>query len=566
MALIHILLISVHCQLARKVLTDRMGAIALHAVYEFTPHTDATLEENILQSPDKDPYKKIAESTNFQQHQHRLTDEQSAEQWVAATSDRFLRRFVNSWLFIAFALWMFLLVRMPTIQYPSYIMLAAGVPARFAIHRGWMRLARRLFIIPLCVGVIAVPLLVNGVRTPVIANMPMLVLMAGWMLGRRAMAVLSALFVASVILFFLAETNGWITLNSPLRTPEVWAMVWVSVTCVTGIVAWSLVGNYETNYFQQRESQRRLATALEGAEAANRELAESLDFNETVILNSPLPIGVYAGNGQCVLVNDAYATLVGATRDALLSQNLHHIGSWQTSGLLDDCLSALHTGKPQAREIHIQSTFNKDVWVDCRIIPTHLKGEHHLLIQFFDLTARKRMEETLRNFAFHDSLTMLPNRRLLLDRLGQALRASKRLNNYVGVLFIDLDKFKTLNDTHGHDVGDQLLIEVAKRLRLVVRETDTVARLGGDEFVVLLMGLGDNHGKAATHATLITDKIHRALNAEYQLGELRYHGSASVGVKLFLGEGGDADQVLKEADMDMYEAKKSKTRKPRLVS
>lgn len=522
------------------------------------------LGESILQSPDT--YKKIAESTSFQQYQYHPTDEQSAEQWVAATSDHFLRRFVNAWLLFACALWVFLLVRMPTIQYPSYIMLAAGVPARFAIHRGWMRLARHLFIIPLCAGVIAVPLLVNGVRTPVIANMPMLVLLAGWMLGRRAMAILSALFVASVILFFLAETNEWLALNSPLRSPEVWTMVWVSVTVVTGIVAWSLVGNYETNYFLERESQNRLTTALEGAEAANLELAESLEFNETVILNSPLPIGVYAGSGQCLLVNDAYAKLVGATREALLSQNLHDIESWQTSGLLDDCLSALHTDKPQAREIHIQSTFGKDVWVDCRIIPTHLKGEHHLLIQFFDLTARKRMEETLRNFAFHDSLTMLPNRRLLLDRLSQALRASKRQNSYIGVLFIDLDKFKTLNDTQGHDVGDQLLIEVANRLRQVVRETDTVARMGGDEFVVLLMGLGDSHGKAATHATLIKDKIHRALNTEYRLGELRYHGTASVGVKLFLGEDGDADQVLKEADMDMYEAKKSKTRKPRLVS
>jgi len=512
------------------------------------------------------PHQQLTESTSFEIPHRRLTDEQSAAKWVAATSDRFLRRFVNAWLLFAVVLWAFLFARMPNIQYPSYIMLAAGLPARFAIHRGQMNLARRLFIIPLCVGVVAVPLLVSGVRTPVIANMPMLVLAAGWMLGRRAMAILTSLFIASVILFFLAETNGWVVLSNPMRTPEVWTMVWVSVTLVTCIVAWSLVGNYETNFFRERASQQQLADALDGAEAANRELAESLEFNETVILNSPLPIGVYAGNGQCVLVNDAYAQLVGATRAGLLSQNLHDILAWKTSGLLDDCLAALENRQPHEREIHIESSFGKNVWVDCRIIPTCLKGEHHLLIQFFDLTARKLAEETLRNFAFHDALTMLPNRRLLLDRLSQALRASKRLNNYVGVLFIDLDKFKSLNDAHGHDVGDRLLIEVANRLRAVVRETDTVARLGGDEFVVLLVGLGDSHGKAATHTTLITDKIHRALHTEYQLGELPYRGSASVGVKLFLGEDGDADHVLREADMNMYAAKKSKTLRPRLVS
>jgi diguanylate cyclase (GGDEF)-like protein/PAS domain S-box-containing protein len=284
-----------------------------------------------------------------------------------------------------------------------------------------------------------------------------------------------------------------------------------------------------------------------------------------VIVNSPLPIGVYAASGQCVLVNDAYATLVGTTRDALLTQNMHDIATWKASGLLDDCLRAMTSRQPQTREIHIESSFGNEVWVDCRIIPTPLKGENHLLIQFVDLTERKRAEETLRNFAFHDALTMLPNRRLLLDRLSQALRASKRLNSHIGVLFIDLDKFKSLNDARGHEVGDRLLVEVANRLRTIVRETDTVARLGGDEFVVLLVGLGETQDSAAAHTTRVTEKIRHALDAEYQLGELTYRGSASVGVKLFLGEDGDPDRILKEADMDMYASKKSK-RRPRLVS
>jgi diguanylate cyclase (GGDEF)-like protein/PAS domain S-box-containing protein len=305
--------------------------------------------------------------------------------------------------------------------------------------------------------------------------------------------------------------------------------------------------------------QRRLAEALEQAEVANRELAEALESNETIILNSPLPMGVYDASGQCVLANEAHAQLVGGTRKALLAQNLHHIVSWQESGLLDDCLVAQETHTPQRREVHLRTSFGKEVWVECRILPTYLKGEQHLLIQHFDLTERKRTEETLRHYAFHDSLTLLPNRRLLLDRLGQALLLSKRHNTHMAVLFLDLDRFKKLNDAHGHDVGDKLLVEVANRLRNIVRNCDTVARYGGDEFVVLLEGLDANAGLAAEAAEAIADKIRRALSADYELGSIVHQCSASVGIKLILNRDTDADQILKEADIAMYRVKREIT-------
>lgn len=301
---------------------------------------------------------------------------------------------------------------------------------------------------------------------------------------------------------------------------------------------------------------RQLSEALEHAEATNRDLIDALDFNETIILNSALSMGVYAANGQCTLANDAYAQLVGATCEALLAQNFHAIGSWQKSGLLDDCLAALAHHNPPPREIRLVTSFGKKIWVEYRILLTHLKGENHLLIQFFNLTESKRVEERLHHFAFYDSLTKLPNRRLLLDRIGQALRTSKRQNSHVAVLFLDLNKFKALNDAHGHDVGDQLLIEVANRLLTVVRASDTVARFGGDEFIVLLEGLGAKPDQAAEYAATVTDKIHRALSVEYVLGDIRHQGSASVGIKLFLGGDGDPDQLLKEADRAMYEEKK----------
>jgi diguanylate cyclase (GGDEF)-like protein/PAS domain S-box-containing protein len=321
------------------------------------------------------------------------------------------------------------------------------------------------------------------------------------------------------------------------------------------------MGKMQERLFSARSELERVNLGLEETVAERTQhLSEALEFNQTILLNSPLAMGVYAANGQCVLVNDAYATLVGATREALLAQNFHHIAAWQASGLLGDCLTALEHHTQQQREANVHSSFGKSLWFEYRILPTHLYGEEHLLIQFFDLTERKRMEEELREFAFHDSLTGLPNRRLLLDRLEQAQRASKRQNSHLAVLFIDLNNFKQFNDTHGHDLGDKLLVEVGRRMLSVMRECDTVARLGGDEFIVLLEGLGADPNQAAALATSVADKIKAVLGTELEFGDILHRGSASIGIKLFLGNDLDPGQILKEADTAMYEAKKGASR------
>ena len=285
-------------------------------------------------------------------------------------------------------------------------------------------------------------------------------------------------------------------------------------------------------------------------------LSEALDFNETMLLNTPIPMGIYDESGQCELANEAFAQLVGATVEQLMAQNFHAIASWKSTHLLDDSLAALRLHTPQQREAHMVTSFGKDVWFEYRILPRHLKGQQHLLIQFFDLTERKRVEDALRGLAFHDTLTQLPNRRLLLDRLTQALRLGRRENSYLAVLFIDLNKFKQVNDTYGHETGDQMLIEVANRLQCIVRESDTVARLGGDEFVVLLSGLGTDSERAAQHAETTVEKIRSALSEEYRLKNIELQGSASVGIKLILGGDMDPNQILKEADSAMYAIKR----------
>ena len=281
-------------------------------------------------------------------------------------------------------------------------------------------------------------------------------------------------------------------------------------------------------------------------------LAEALDFNKTILLNSPVPMGIYEADGQCIMANEAYAEFVGSTPAELLKQNFYGISSWRQTGLLDDCIEALAQGTAQQREANVVTSFGKKVWFEYRILPKQLKGKSHLLIQFFDLSERIRVEEELRHWAFHDPLTRLTNRRLLMDRLEQALRTGKRENGYLAVLFVDLDKFKQVNDNYGHDAGDQLLIEVASRLQQCVRSSDTVARIGGDEFVVLLAGLGTDFEQAQKFANTVVNKIRTTLDGEYVLGDIQYHGTASIGTKVVLGGDHDPDQILKDADAAMY--------------
>lgn len=180
--------------------------------------------------------------------------------------------------------------------------------------------------------------------------------------------------------------------------------------------------------------------------------------------------------------------------------------------------------------------------------------------------ALQRKEQEVRNLALHDELTGLPNRRLLHDRLGSAMATSQREGHYGALIFLDLDNFKPLNDTHGHVVGDLLLIEVARRLAACLREIDTPARFGGDEFVVMLNKLATNKAEAIEQARGVAKKIQASLAAPYHLdtsqtdsaiATLVHHSSASLGVAMFKGHESTASEILKCADMSMYQAKKA---------
>jgi diguanylate cyclase (GGDEF)-like protein/PAS domain S-box-containing protein len=172
-----------------------------------------------------------------------------------------------------------------------------------------------------------------------------------------------------------------------------------------------------------------------------------------------------------------------------------------------------------------------------------------------DITLRRQQEEEIQRLAFYDPLTQLPNRRLLLDRLKQALVTSARSGQRGALMFLDLDHFKLLNDTLGHDLGDALLKQVATRLKTCVREGDTVARLGGDEFVILLEGLSQNIAESAADAEGVANKVLSTLNQPYSLRWHEHESTPSIGIAVFIGDQEGADALLKKADLAMYQAK-----------
>ncbi len=192
---------------------------------------------------------------------------------------------------------------------------------------------------------------------------------------------------------------------------------------------------------------------------------------------------------------------------------------------------------------------------------TSVKDKNNNIINYVatlaDISTHKAAEEEIKNLAFYDHLTGLPNRRLLIDRLDHALASSTRSKQDGALLFIDMDNFKNLNDTLGHDFGDQLLKQVAKRLTSCVREADTVSRFGGDEFVVILEELSGNSIESATLVKNIANKILTSLCQTYQFDKHEHHSSSSIGIAVFNSHQHTTEELLKQADIAMYQAKKS---------
>jgi len=266
---------------------------------------------------------------------------------------------------------------------------------------------------------------------------------------------------------------------------------------------------------------------------------------------------------RIIFVNEAFERRTGYRRGEVLGRSLRLLQGPDTeTAVLDHIERAMARSEAVRAELLNYTKSGEPYWVETELVPFADEGgvNTHWVAVERDITERKKSQDDIHRLAFFDVLTGLPNRRLLMDRIDKLLASSERGATYSAVMFIDLDRFKTINDARGHATGDALLCNAAARLSQLMRKADTVARIGGDEFVVLLGHLAhDLH--AATHAALtVAEKIRAAIGRDFEIEGQSYNSTASIGVTMLPKAGGDAEgqsaqDLLREADTAMYRAK-----------
>jgi len=271
-------------------------------------------------------------------------------------------------------------------------------------------------------------------------------------------------------------------------------------------------------------------------------------------------IGITDADRNFLSVNRAFTEITGYSAEEVIGKNPRLLQSGQHNA---DFYAAMWDS------INTTGKWEGEIWnrrkngeiypekMSISSVKNNLGSVTNYVTTLSDITRAKVAEDEIKFLAFYDPLTHLPNRRLLLDRLNQSMSFVARTNRTGALLFIDLDNFKTLNDTLGHNFGDLLLQQVAKRLKSCVRDIDTIARLGGDEFVVMLEDLNNAPLEAAEQAKIVATKIIYVLNQDYQLGSHLYHNTPSIGITLFNDKAQSIDELLKQADIAMYQSKKA---------
>lgn len=285
-----------------------------------------------------------------------------------------------------------------------------------------------------------------------------------------------------------------------------------------------------------------------------KRLEEELKLAATVFDASSASIVITDADNRIVSVNPAFTTITGYEPHEVIGRNPSILSSgkqpkefyremWRSLGRNKHWHGELWNRRKDGQIFAEQLTINVIVNKDGSV--------HRHVAIFSDITEKKQAEDLMWRQANYDTVTNLPNRRLFLDRLDQEIKKCRRSTQSLAVFFIDLDHFKEVNDAHGHNIGDQLLIEAARRLNSCVRTTDTVARLGGDEFTVILTGLAET-----TQVETVAKKIIEVLKQSFHIDGIKLHISGSVGIALFPGDATEASDLITKADIAMYASKR----------
>jgi len=293
------------------------------------------------------------------------------------------------------------------------------------------------------------------------------------------------------------------------------------------------------------------------SDITQRKLAEDELRIAAVAFASQAGMMITDARGNILRVNPAFTGLTGYGAEEAIGQTSKLLRSGRQDQLFYQRMwSALTSNGSWQGEIWNKRK-NGQIYAEMLSITAIVspdRGITHYVASFTDITKNKEAEAEIHRLAYYDPLTRLPNRRLLQDRVGQALTATARSGHCGAVLFIDVDNFKALNDTRGHDIGDLLLVEVAQRMRSIVRQGDTVARQGGDEFVVLLEDLGQEPREGAVLAKQLGEKVREAIEQPCILNGYEYHCKISIGIGLF-DQQETLENLFKHADLALYQAK-----------
>jgi diguanylate cyclase (GGDEF)-like protein/PAS domain S-box-containing protein len=370
-------------------------------------------------------------------------------------------------------------------------------------------------------------------------------------------------------------TRGVITARDPDGNPLRLIGTHTDITAQKNIQQALLIANSEIDtankelHFQNDEKEQRAAELV----IANKELLFQNEQKqqraaELEIANLALSVAAIAFESQegmaitdaklnILRVNQAYKNITGYSVEGAIEAAPHLSGIGQAEVFNTEIESTLQKTGEWAGEVWKQRKNGEDYPAHLSITAVNdVAGTLiNYVITLTDITLSKSAAKEIYNLAFYDPLTQLPNRRLLIDRLEQALAASARKGRRGALLFLDLDRFKTINDNLGHNAGDWVLQQAAARLTASVREGDTVSRFGGDEFVVLLEDLNEQAIEAASQARDISKKILNTLNQPYQFGTYSLHSAGSIGITVFNGHEQVPEQLLKQADIAMYHSK-----------